>query len=100
MPVVTVAYRGPVIDWLFRSRSTGKLTIVQVPNVPLALFVVAWLLRRFAHPPGSLDTALAVVGTVALVVWAGDEVLRGVNPWRRLLGAAVLLLQVVSLAVR
>jgi hypothetical protein len=100
VPVVTVAYRGPVIDWLFRSRRTGRMTIIQVPNVPLALFAIAWLLRRFAHPSGALDTALAAVATVALVVWAGDEILRGVNPWRRLLGAAVLVLQVVSLAVR
>jgi hypothetical protein len=98
--VLTVAYRGPVIDWLFRSRRTGRITIVQVPNVPLALFAIAWLARRFAHSSGALDTALAVVATVALVVWAGDEILRGVNPWRRLLGGAVLLLEVVSLAIR
>jgi hypothetical protein len=98
--VVSVAYRGPVIDWLFRSRRTGKMTIVQLPNVPLALFAIAWLVRRYAHPSGALDTALAVVATAALVVWAGDEILRGVNPWRRLLGGAVLLLEVISLAVR
>jgi hypothetical protein len=89
-----------VIDWLFRNRRTGRMTIVQVPNVPLALFAIAWLVRRFAHPSGALDTALAVVATVALVVWAGGEILRGVNPWRRLLGGAVLLLEVISLAIR
>jgi hypothetical protein len=33
---------------------------------------------------------------VALAVWAGDELLRGVNPWRRCLGGAVL----TGLAVR
>jgi hypothetical protein len=26
----------------------------------------------------------------ALVLWAGDEVVRGVNPWRRILGGSVL----------
>jgi hypothetical protein len=88
-----------VIDWLFRDRRTGRITIVQVPNVPLALFAIAWVVRRFAHPSGALDTALAVVATVALVVWAGGEILRGVNPWRRFLGGAVLLAEVVSLAV-
>ena len=97
---MTVAYRGSVIDWLFRNRRTGKLTIVQVPNVPLALFAIAWLVRRFAHPSGALDTALAVVAAAALVVWAGGEILRGVNPWRRFLGGAVLLAEVVSLVVR
>jgi hypothetical protein len=89
-----------VIDWLFRDRRTGGITIVQVPNVPLALFAIAWVVRRFAHPSGALDTALAVVATVALVVWAGGEILRGVNPWRRFLGGAVLLAEVVSLVVR
>ncbi|MEO8898910.1 MAG: hypothetical protein ABI352_09040 [Candidatus Dormibacter sp.] len=84
-----------MLRWLFRSRRTGKITIVQLPNVPLAVFLVVWVLRRIAHPSGALDTALAVVGTLGLVVWAGDEVLRGVNPFRRLLGAAVL----VALAV-
>ena len=33
---------------------------------------------------------IAAVGTIALIVWAGDEILRGVNPWRRLLGGVVL----------
>lgn len=89
-----------MINWLFRNRRTGKLTIVQVPNLPLALFAVAWLVRRFAHPSGALDTALAVLATVALVVWAGGEILRGVNPWRRLLGGAVLVAEVISLVVR
>jgi hypothetical protein len=42
---------------------------------------------------------MADVATGAIVVWALDEVIRGVNPWRRLLGAVVLTLSVVS-AVR
>jgi hypothetical protein len=25
----------------------------------------------------------------ALLIWAGEEIVRGVNPWRRCLGAAV-----------
>jgi hypothetical protein len=31
-----------------------------------------------------------VIAGIALLIWAGDELLRGVNPFRRLLGAAVL----------
>jgi hypothetical protein len=89
-----------MIHWLFRNRRTGKITIVQLPNVPLAVFGVVWLLRRVAHPNGALDTALAVVGTIALVVWAGDELLRGVNPFRRLLGAAVLVALAVTLVLQ
>jgi hypothetical protein len=33
---------------------------------------------------------LVVLASAALALWAGDEVLRGVNPFRRLLGLAIL----------
>jgi hypothetical protein len=41
-----------------------------------------------------------VVGTVALLAWSVDEVLRGVNPFRRILGGVVLAGLVVSFVVR
>jgi hypothetical protein len=34
--------------------------------------------------------ALVVLASAAFALWAGDEVLRGVNPFRRLLGLAML----------
>ena len=34
-----------VVDWLFRDRTTGKIAIVQVPNVPLTVFFVVLVLR-------------------------------------------------------
>jgi hypothetical protein len=43
-----------------------------------------WLVR------GGTDTALGVIATIALIIWASDEVVRGVNPWRRALGAGAL----------
>jgi hypothetical protein len=86
-----------VIDWLFRNRQTGGITIVQVPNVPLGLFLVATVLRSIFDPSGELGTALRFLATAGLVWWAFDEVLRGVNPWRRLLGGTVLAGQVVKL---
>ena len=79
-----------VIDWLFRDRHTGRITIVQAPNLALGLFLVAAVLRWLLDPSGGLKTALDGLATVALVWWAVDEVVRGVNPWRRLLGGAVL----------
>ena len=78
------------IDWMFRSRRTGRITIAQFPNTALWLFLVAAFLRGLFHPDGRPGTVLAVAATVGLTWWALDEVLRGVNPWRRLLGAAVL----------
>jgi hypothetical protein len=79
-----------VIEWLFRNRLTGELTIAQAPNAPLIVFLVAWASRRVIHPSGGVGTALTAVDIGALLFWAGDELFRGVNPWRRLLGAGVL----------
>ena len=85
------------IDWLFRNRETGAITIAQVPNLPLGLFIVCWLLRLVFEPAGTAGTVLTVVASVALAWWAIDEVVRGVNPWRRMLGGGVLVVMVVGL---
>jgi hypothetical protein len=85
-----------VIDWLFRNRQTGGITIGQFPNLALGLFLAASVARWALGSTGAAGTALGVVAGGALVWWAVDEVLRGVNPWRRLLGAAVLVGQIMS----
>jgi hypothetical protein len=79
-----------VVDWLFRNRRTGRITIAQAPNAPLLVFLVAAGVRWVFRPAGAAGTAVDVVASVALIAWAVDEIVRGVNPWRRLLGAAVL----------
>jgi hypothetical protein len=43
------------------------------------------------------STAVDGVRHGALLVWALDEVVRGASPFRRVLGAVVLVVQVVSL---
>ena len=83
-------------DWFFRNRRTGAITIAQFPNLPLWIFIGALLLRRIADPAGTARTVLDVVSTLALGWWAGDELLRGVNPFRRMLGGGVLALLIVS----
>ena len=77
-------------DWWFRSRRTGRIVVAQVPNVALGIVLVAAVGRRTLHPAGSASSALAAVATIALAWWAGDEIIRGVNPWRRTLGIVVL----------
>ncbi len=77
-----------VSDWLFRDRATGKIVIGQFPNLPLIAWLVATLLA--AVTSGQVSTLAGYAATIALVVWAGDELLRGVNPFRRILGATVL----------
>jgi hypothetical protein len=78
------------VDWMFRSRRTGRLTVAQFPNASLAVFLVATALGWLVAFHGSVRTVAGVVAKVSLVAWAGDEVIRGVNPFRRILGAAVL----------
>ena len=78
--------------WLFASRRTGRITIAQLPNVPLAIFLVARVGNVVRE-----STLLQVIATVALAWWAIDEIVRGVNPWRRILGAVVLAGQLVAL---
>ena len=80
-----------MLDWLFRNRQTGEITIGQPPNPPLVVFGAARLARRVFRRSRRIASTLDLVGTAALAVWAVDEVVRGVNPWRRGLGAGVLL---------
>jgi hypothetical protein len=87
-------------DWLFRSRQTGRITIAQFPNVALWIFLATVVVRRAAPLSDSGRTAVDAVALAALAWWALDEVLRGVNPWRRLLGlggCALVVTGVVSL---
>lgn len=73
-------------DWTFRDRTGNRITIAQFPNLPLLLFlasvVVGWLVA--AH--STFHSVVEWIGSAALAWWAIDEILRGANPWRRLLG--------------
>jgi hypothetical protein len=82
--------RVGLVDWLFRSRVTGRITVAQLPNAALLVWLAAALMQRFWEPRVGGQDVLRWVSTGALVVWAGGEVLRGVNPFRRMLGAVAL----------
>ncbi|CAO4178130.1 hypothetical protein [Methylorubrum populi] len=92
-------------DWFFRDRRNGRIVIGQWPNLPLWIFAVAAILEWLGEAlmpglPAPLIAGLRIVALVSLAIWALDEILRGVNPWRRCLGAGVLLGLIVSLAGR
>ena len=74
-----------LIDWTFRNRQTGKLTVAQLPNAPLWLFLATAVLRRTSIG-GTGRSVVSWIGIVALAWWAVDEIVRGVNPFRRVLG--------------
>ena len=87
-------------NWIFRNRRTGAITVAQWPNVPLVIFGVVTVALRSFHPSGGIATAGRVVAGLALLLWALDEVVRGVNPFRRTLGVVVLGRGIAGLALR
>jgi hypothetical protein len=80
-----------ILLWWFRNRETGAITVAQTPNLALSVFLVATAILWLMHPTGVISTVAKVIATGGLIVWALDEVVRGVNPWRCFLGVAVLI---------
>ncbi len=70
--------------------------IAQFPNAPLLAAIAAWIVGHFTS--GSINDAASAVFYVALSCFAWWEVTDGVNNFRRVMGVAVLLYVVVSLA--
>ena len=83
------AARHPWIEWCFRDRKTGHIVIGQFPNATLGVWVVATALHQIFRQVARIDL-LRWIGAGALIVWGLDELVRGVNPFRRVLGALVL----------
>lgn len=77
------------LHWLFRNRETGAITIAQTPNLVLWIVIVSGIVLWIWPAAGKASVALTLVFKGGLLVWAADEIVRGVNPWRRCLGAAV-----------
>lgn len=74
------------IDWWFRDRTTGRIVVAQFPNLPLWIFAASAVVGALVSDGSRPDEISRWVGTGALAWWALDEVVRGVNPWRRVLG--------------
>ena len=80
-----------LIDWFWRDRQTDRIVVAQWPNLWLWIFAVASLVELIANAAGPTGIAAHFASMAFLLIWAGDEMLRGVNPWRRCLGVAVLI---------
>jgi hypothetical protein len=96
----TMAESHSVVWRFFRNPETAKLVIVQFPNIPLAIFLLATLARIAFHPHGAGATAVSVVAGIGLGWWAVEEIARGDSPFRRVLGGAVLIGFVLGLLMR
>lgn len=80
--------------WWWLHSSDGQLAVWQTPNP--ALWV--WLgTLAVGLAPLSTDDQRRVrdIGHGALIVWAIDEIVRGASPFRRALGAVVLIGQLI-----
>ena len=82
------------------NRQTGRITVAQRPNLSLSLFLIAWAARVLLRPTGRTEDVLQLAGAGALAWWSADELVRGVNPFRRILGLVVLVATVSSVAAR
>ena len=92
---------NPVLDWWLADRTRGgpgsaPWVVGQWPNPALVVFLLA-LVARLVVPDPATAEALVLVGRGALLVWGLDELVRGVNPFRRVLGLGVSGWQVVGL---
>jgi hypothetical protein len=75
------------LGWAVTSRETGKRVVWQAPNLP-ALVSTAGVVLTAVSPRGSgLQRGAAVATAVVSIWWGVDELARGVNPFRRALGA-------------
>lgn len=89
-----------LFDWFFRDRRTGRFLVAHVPNLAILLWLGTVLARQFTVQGTTADTLLEWAGSFTLGWWAIDEVVRGVNPWRRVLGLAGCIAVVVSVISR
>ncbi len=78
--------RPTSVDWWFRDRTTGAIVVAQFPNLPLWIFGASVAAGWFVSDESGAADVVGWIGTGALAWWALDEVIRGVNPWRRVLG--------------
>jgi hypothetical protein len=93
MSAVTIAelWRRGQVGW------PSRFPIVQFPNPPLLIAFAGWGLG--AATDGTAHDVGRAVFTLGLAVWAFEEAARGVNWFRRLLGAGVLVWIVARLAI-
>jgi len=87
--------------WLAFKRLTTlgfprRFPLVQFPNLPLIVAFLAGEAGRFVR--GTEHSFARSVSYVAMTIWAYEELVHGVNWFRRLLGLAYVIILVVGIA--
>jgi hypothetical protein len=70
--------------------------IVQFPNVPLIVALVAGEMNQFVN--GTSHPYLLSVSYLAMTVWAYEELVNGINWFRQLLGLTFAIVMVMRVA--
>ena len=83
--------------WWFESRETGRITLAQFPNWPLFAIGAGWLVRLVVKESSAVYSSAGVAITALWLFWGADELIRGVNPARRLIGALAIAWQLIGL---
>jgi hypothetical protein len=73
-------------------------TVGQFPNPPLWVALAALLIALLTNEGGTVNDLARAVLYVALTVWAYEELAKGVNGFRRSLGAVALVLIMIAIA--
>jgi hypothetical protein len=74
----------------------ARFPVAQLPNAQLAVGLIGVLVGRLTD--GRAHDDAVAVGYLGLGAWAADELLRGVNGFRRALGLAALVVLALRLA--
>jgi hypothetical protein len=87
--------------WLAYKRLTQlsfpqRFPIVQFPNLPLIVAFLAGEAGKFVD--GSAHSYAASASYLAMTIWAYEELVHGVNWFRRLLGLTYVILLIVRVA--
>ena len=71
-PELTENRKG-FMDWMFRSRKTGRITLTHLPNWQLAVWLLASAVMWLGHPQGWVRGVLVVLASVALALWGATR---------------------------
>lgn len=82
-------------NWLFLCHD-GSYVYGQAPNIPIAIAGIAFILSIVIKDP-ALNSTIVLIFRLSVITWAILELAWGINNFRRILGAIVLL--VVSVGV-
>ncbi len=87
---------GLVYQRLTKLSFPRSFPIVQFPNLPLIVALLAGAAGRFLD--GSAHSYASAVSYLALTIWSYEELVDGVNWFRRLLGLAFVIVLIVRVA--